>query len=106
MLESPRKASSWLGFSNLNQGGVSHFLGLGGPPNVATRVALLMGMLPISSGEGCPLFGLGHCLGIGMGGTAVDSCSSAEKILGGRTWVEGMEVLVPIEGDTRQPELP
>ena len=40
MLESLRKASAWLGLSNLNQGGVSHFLGLGGPPSVTFRVAL------------------------------------------------------------------
>ena len=32
MLESLRKASAWPGFSDLNQGGVSHFLVLGGPP--------------------------------------------------------------------------
>ena len=67
MLESLRKASAWLGFSNLNQGGVSHFLGLGGPPNVATRVGPPIGMFPIGSGKGCCLFGLGDCLGIGVG---------------------------------------
>ena len=85
MSESLRKASAWLGFSDLNKGGVSHFLGLGGPPNIATGVAPPMGMFPISSGEGCCLFGLEDCLGIGMGGGAVDGCSSAEGVLGGRT---------------------
>ena len=84
MLESGRKASAQLGFSDLNQGGISHFLGLGGPPNTAARVALPIGMFPISSGEGCHLFGLGDCLGIGMGGMAVDGCSSIEGVLGGR----------------------
>ena len=84
MLESLRKASAWLGFSDLNQGGVSHFLGLGGPPNVATRVAPPMGMFPIGSGKGSHLFGLEDCLGIGVGGASVDGCSSAEGILGGR----------------------
>ena len=40
MSESPRKASAWLGFSDLNQGGVSHFLGQGGPLIAAAGVAL------------------------------------------------------------------
>ena len=84
MLESLRKASAWLGFSNLNQGGVSHFLGLGGPSNVAIGVALPMGMFPIGSGKGCCLFSLGDCLGVGMGGAAVYCCSSMEGVLGGR----------------------
>ena len=84
MSESLRKTSAWLGFSDLNQGGVSHFLGLGGPLNIAAGVTLPMGMFPISSGKGCHLFSLEDCLGVGMGGTAVDGCSSAEGVLGGR----------------------
>ena len=58
ILESLRKASAWLGFSDLNQGGVSHFLGQGGPPIVAARVALSSGMSPIGSGKGWCLFSL------------------------------------------------
>ena len=79
MLESQRKASAWPGLSNLNQGGFSHFLGLGGPPSIAIGVALPMGMFPIGSGEGCHLFSLGDCLGVG-----VEGCSSAGGVLGGR----------------------
>ena len=75
MLESLRKASAWLGLSDLNQGEVCHFLGLGGPPSVALGVASPIGVLPVSSGKGCHLFSLGDCLGIGMGGVAVGSCS-------------------------------
>ena len=84
MLESLRKASAWPGISDLNQGGVSHFLGLGGPPSVAVGVAPPIGMFPISSGEGCSLFSLGDCLGIGVEGVAVGGCSSAGGVLGGR----------------------
>ena len=84
MVESLRKASAQLGFSNLNQEGMSHFLGLGGPPNVAAGVALPIGVFPIGSGNGCHLFSLGDCLGIGMEGVAVNGCSSTEGVLGGR----------------------
>ena len=84
MLESLRKASAWLGFSDLNHGGVSCFLGLGGPPNVAAGVAPPRGMFPIGSREGSCLFGLWDCLGNGMGGVAVDGCSTMEGVLGGR----------------------
>ena len=85
MAESMRKASAWLGFSDLNQGGFSYFLGLGGPSNAATGVAPPRDMFPISSGKGSYLFDLGHCLGVGIGGVAVDGCSSVEGVLGGRT---------------------
>ena len=51
---------------------------------MATGVAPPIGMFPISFGKGCCLFGLGDCLGIGVGGTAVNGCSSAEGVLGGR----------------------
>ena len=46
MSESLRKALAQLGFSDLNQGGVSHFLGQGGPPIIAAGVASPMGMFP------------------------------------------------------------
>ena len=83
MSESLRKVSAWLGFIDLNQGGVSHFLGQGGPTTTAARVALPRGVFPISSGKGCCLFHLGDCLGIGMGGAAEDVCSSMGGVLGG-----------------------
>ena len=83
MSESLRKASAQLGFSDLNQGGVSHFLGQGGPPIAATMVALPRGVSPIGSGEGWCLFGLRDCLGISMGGAAEDVCSSMGGVLGG-----------------------
>ena len=83
MSVSLRKASEWLGFSDLNQGGVSHFLGSGGPPIAATRVAPPSGMSPIGSGEGWCLFSLGDCLGISMGGAAEDVCSSMGGVPGG-----------------------
>ena len=59
-------------------------LGAGRSPNIATGMALPMGMFPIGSGEGCHLFSLGDCLGIDVGGVAVDGCSSTEGVLGGR----------------------
>ena len=81
MSESLRKASPWLDFSDLNQGGFSCFLGLGGPPNAAARVTPPRGMFPIGSGEGRCLFGLGDHLGVGIGGAAVDGCSSMGEVL-------------------------
>ena len=84
MLESLRKALAQPGLSDLNQGGASCFLGLGGPPSMAVGVALSIGMFPISSGKGCCLFSLGDCLGVGVEGAAVDGCSSAGGVLGGR----------------------
>ena len=83
MLESLRKASVQLGLSDLNQGGVSHFLGLGGPPSIALGVAPSIGVLPVSSGKGCHLFSLGDCLGIGVGGVAVGGCSSTGGVFHG-----------------------
>ena len=79
MAESWLNVLVWLGLSVLNQGGVSHLLGLGSPPRVAFGVALPIGMLPISSGKGCHLLGLGDCLGTGVGEVAVVGCSSAWK---------------------------
>ena len=76
MLVSLRKASAWLGLRNLNQGGVSHFLGLGGLHSIAFGVVLPISMLPVGSGKGHHLFSLGDCLGIGVGGVAVGGCSS------------------------------
>ena len=105
MSESLRKVSAWLGYSDLNQGGFSHFLGLGGLPNIAAGVAPPRGMFPIGSGKGSCLFGLGDCLGVGMGEklwmVVLLWRESSEAEQG-----EGMEVLVQIEGDTRQPVPP
>ena len=81
MLESLRKATAQLGFSDLSQGGLSHFLGWKGPPNAAAGVAPPRGMFPIGSGKGSHLFGLGDCLGVGIGRTAVDDCSTARESL-------------------------
>ena len=81
-LASLGKVSEWLGFSDLDQGGVSHFLGQGGPPTVATWVALPRCVFPIGSGERCHLFGLGDCLSIDIGGVAEDGCSSTGGVLG------------------------
>ena len=71
------------GLRDLNQG-VSCFLGLGGSPCIAFGVALPMDMLPIGSGKGCHLFGLGNCLGIGVGGAVVGGCSSTGGAFHGR----------------------
>ena len=100
MLESLRKALAWSGLSGLHQGGVSHFLGLGGPPSMAIGVAPPIGMLPVSSGKGCHLFSLGDCLDIGVEGMAVDGCSSTGRSLVVK-WVEVMGVLAPVGDDTR-----
>ena len=84
MSESLRKASAQLGFSDLNQGGVSHFLGQGGPPSAAAGVAPPRGVFSIGSGKGCHLFGLGDCLDVIMGGVAEDGCSSMGGVLVGQ----------------------
>ena len=72
------------GLQQLEPGRGLLLLGAGRSPNIAARVTLPMGMFPIGSGEGCHLFSLGDCLGIGMGGAAVDGCSSVDGVLGGR----------------------
>ena len=51
---------------------------------MAIRVAPPISMFPIGSGKGCHLFSHGDCLGIGVGGVAVDGCSSTGGVLGGR----------------------
>ena len=76
MLESWLNALAWLGLSVSNQGGISHLLGLEGPPKVVFGVALPIGMLSMESGKGCCLLGLGDCLGTSVGETAVIGCSS------------------------------
>ena len=58
-------------------------LGVGRPSNAAARVAPPREMLPIGSGKGSHLFGLGDCLGVCIGGTVAGGCSSVEDILGG-----------------------
>ena len=83
MLESRLNALAWLGLSVLKQGGISHLLGLGGPPKVAFGVALPIGMLSMGSGKGCHLLGLGDCLGTGVGERAVVGCSSRGEVLCG-----------------------
>ena len=84
ILESWLNASAWLGLSFVNQCGISHLLGLGGPPEVAFGVALPIGVLSTGSGKGCCLLGLGDCLGIGVGGTAAVRCSSAWEVFCGK----------------------
>ena len=75
-------------------------LGAGGPPRVAFGVVLPIGMLSTGSGEGCPLLGLGDCLGTGVGEAAVVGCFPWEKSsVAGQ--VEATEVLAPIGGDMR-----
>ena len=83
MLESWLNASAWLGLSVLNQEGISHLLGLGGPPKVAFGVAPPIGMLSMGSGEGCHLLGLGDFLGTGVGERAAVGCSSMDEVLCG-----------------------
>ena len=80
MPESWLNALAQLGLSVLNQAGASHFLVLGGPPRVAFGVVLPIGMLPMESGEGCCLLGLGDCLGAGEGEGAVVGCSSMGEV--------------------------
>ena len=65
MAESRLNTLVQLGLSVLNQGGVSHLLGLGGPPRVAFGVVPSIGVLSTGSGKGCCLLGLGDCLGTG-----------------------------------------
>ena len=84
MAESWLNDSAQLGLSVLNQGGVSHLLGLGGPPRIAFRVTPPIGMLPIGSGKGCHVLGLEDCLGAGVGEAAVVGCSSMGGIFCGR----------------------
>ena len=56
--ESWLNASAQLGLSVVNQCGISHLLGLGGPPEVAFGVAPPIGVLSMGSGKGCCLLGL------------------------------------------------
>ena len=84
MSESQLNASAQLGLSVLNQGGVSHLLGLEGPPGVAFGVVPPIGMLSTGSGEGCHILGLGDCLGAGVGEAAVVGCSSMGEVFCGR----------------------
>ena len=81
--ESRLNASAWLGLSVVNQCGISHLLGLGGPPQVAFGVAPPIGMLSTGSGEGCHLLGLGDCSGASEGETVAVSCSSTGEVLSG-----------------------
>ena len=64
MSESQLNASAWLGLSVLNQGGISHLLGLEGPPAVAFGVVPPIGMVSTGSAEGSHLLGLGDCFGV------------------------------------------
>ena len=83
ILESGLNASAWLGLSVVNQCGISHLLGLGGPPEVAFGVAPPIGMPSMGSGVCVTFFGLGDCLGIGVGGTVVVGCSSMGEVFCG-----------------------
>ena len=85
MLKSWLNALVQLGLSVLNQGGISHLLGLGGPPEVAFGVAPPIGMLSMGSGKGCHLLGPGDCLGTSMGETAAVGCSLMGEVLCGGT---------------------
>ena len=49
-----------------------------------------MGMLSVGSGKGSHLFGLGDCLGIGVGGAAMGGYSSTGgAFCGGTDWGDG-----------------
>ena len=79
--ESQLNASAWFVLWALYQGGTSHLLELGGPPEVAFGVVPPGGMLSIGSGEGCCLLGLGDCLSVGVGGALKVGCSSTGEVL-------------------------
>ena len=83
ILESQLNALACLGLSVVSQCGISHLLGLGGPPKVVFGVALPIGMLSMGSGEGCHLLGLGDCLGASVIETVVVSCSSMRDVFCG-----------------------
>ena len=83
--ESQLNTSAWLGLSVENQCGISHLLGLGGPPKVALGVALPIGVPSTGSGEGCCLLDLGDCLGTSVGETGAVSCPSVGEVLCGET---------------------
>ena len=85
MLESWLNALARLGLCVVNQYGISHILGPGGPPKVAFGMATPIGMLSMGSGEGCHLIGLGDCLGTGVGEPAAVGCSSMGEVLCGNT---------------------
>ena len=87
IFESWLNALAWLGLSVVNQCGISHLLGLGGPPEVAYGEALPIGMLSMGSGKGCCLLGLGDCLGASEGETVavVVSYPSVGEVLCGET---------------------
>ena len=84
MLESQLNALACLGFSVLNQGGISCLLGLEGPLKVAFGVAPPIGLLSMAFGKGCHLLGLGDCLGASVGQPAAVGCSSMGETLCGK----------------------
>ena len=81
MSESLLNALAWFGLSVLNQDSISHLLELRGPPRVAFRVVLPIGILSTGSGEGCFLLGLGDCFDTRVGGAAEVGCSTTEEVL-------------------------
>ena len=72
---------AWLGLSIVNQCGISHLLGLGGPLKVAFGVAPPIGVLSMGSGKGCHLLGLGDCLGTSEGEMVAVGCPSTGEVL-------------------------
>ena len=84
MSESQLNALAWLGFSVLNQRGVSCLLGLRDPPRIAFGVVPPIGMLSMRSGEGCHLLDLGDHLGTGEGEGAAVGCFSMGEVFCGR----------------------
>ena len=92
ILESWRKASTWLGLSEMNQVGASCLLGLDGPSCIALGVVSSIDVLPCGSGEGSCLFGHGDHLGTGMGEVAAGGCSSTRGALVGEAdWGDGVD---------------
>ena len=81
----------WVSAKCLSTAGLECFelmrglLGLGGSPRVAFGVVPPIDMLSMGSGEGCPLLGLGDCLGAGEGEAAAVGCSSTGEVFCGRT---------------------
>ena len=61
----------------MTQSAASLLLELYGPSCEALEEVSSMDMLTLGSGKGCHLFDHGDCLGSGLGGAAVDDCSSA-----------------------------
>ena len=106
MSEFLRKVSAWLGFIDLNQGGVSHFLGQGSPPIAAAGVAPPRDVSPIGSGKGWHLFWSQETVEVSAWKEWLRMSVLPQEGFLGAEQVRAMEMFVPIVNGRIQPVPP